>query len=441
MNKKQSITLAFSTIFLISVIGIALVPSALADGKSFYGTLYIDGSIAPAGIQITLKINNEIVSQITTKVWDDENYVFGINGSFEGSVASFFVEGYDIDQSVYISSTTGYPIDLYATTPPDSGEDPVDDGGGGSGGGGGSPPPTGGGGTTETNEDPIADAGGPYEGTTDTEIIFDGTNSSDPDGDSLTYAWDFGDGDTGDGAIVSHKYDTTGTFTVTLTVTDPSDATDDDETTATINVGNKGPTGLQFTGNETGKKGETLSYSAVATDPDDDTIKYIIDWGDGTSTEESALIGSGTSYDTTHVFDTFGIYTVTVYAEDSNGAKTGTVTLNVSIDAIPISGEISGYLGDKEGDGIYDVFIGNSVTTNVETDKNGNINIDSDDDSDWDYVYDPVNKTLTKYAESGEFDILPILGLIGLVLLAFLLFFFIYRRRGEKEDEQVPKTH
>jgi len=57
-----------------------------------------------------------------------------------------------------------------------------------------------------------------------TTITFDaGYYSYDPDGTTLTYEWDFGDGETGTGAIATHSYDEGGDFTVTLTVTDNDD--------------------------------------------------------------------------------------------------------------------------------------------------------------------------------------------------------------------------
>jgi glucose/arabinose dehydrogenase len=64
-------------------------------------------------------------------------------------------------------------------------------------------------------------------------VVFDGGGSGDPDADPLTYAWDFGDGGTGEGAVVEHRYAEPGTSAVTaiLTVTDPQGARDTTEVT------------------------------------------------------------------------------------------------------------------------------------------------------------------------------------------------------------------
>lgn len=61
---------------------------------------------------------------------------------------------------------------------------------------------------------------------TGSAIPFDATGSTDPDGGSLVYAWNYGDGATGAGALTSHVYASWGgapavsNFTVRLTVTD-----------------------------------------------------------------------------------------------------------------------------------------------------------------------------------------------------------------------------
>ena len=53
-----------------------------------------------------------------------------------------------------------------------------------------------------------------------TEYRFDGSRSSDPDNDQLTYSWDFGDGGTGSGVNTTHVYASAGSYRVTLTVSD-----------------------------------------------------------------------------------------------------------------------------------------------------------------------------------------------------------------------------
>lgn len=71
-----------------------------------------------------------------------------------------------------------------------------------------------------TNNPPIADANGPYRALVGTVVIFDGSGSSDPEDDPLTYDWAFGDGTSGSGVSPTHVYAGSGNFTVTLTVGD-----------------------------------------------------------------------------------------------------------------------------------------------------------------------------------------------------------------------------
>jgi len=53
-----------------------------------------------------------------------------------------------------------------------------------------------------------------------TSFTLRSTGARDPDGDSLSFAWNFGDGGSGTGESVTHTYTTAGAFQVTLTVSD-----------------------------------------------------------------------------------------------------------------------------------------------------------------------------------------------------------------------------
>jgi PKD repeat protein len=59
--------------------------------------------------------------------------------------------------------------------------------------------------------------------------------STDADGNIVTWAWDFGDGNTGNTQNASHIYNTAGMFVVTLTVTDNDGLQDSEQMSVTVN--------------------------------------------------------------------------------------------------------------------------------------------------------------------------------------------------------------
>jgi len=80
----------------------------------------------------------------------------------------------------------------------------------------------------------VADAGGFYQGTAGEPLLFDGQRSFDAEDKNLEYIWDFGDGTTGQGVMLSHTYMQPGTYDITLTVTDDNNTSSSDTTIATI---------------------------------------------------------------------------------------------------------------------------------------------------------------------------------------------------------------
>ena len=91
-----------------------------------------------------------------------------------------------------------------------------------------------------SNRCPAANPGGSYSGIAGVPISFDGTASADPDGDPLTYAWDFdaSNGITVDatGPMPVHPYAAAGSFTVTLTVTDNASPPCSNSATTTASI-------------------------------------------------------------------------------------------------------------------------------------------------------------------------------------------------------------
>ena len=85
------------------------------------------------------------------------------------------------------------------------------------------------------NQPPVAAINAtPTSGLAPLTVSFNGSSSSDADGTIASYSWDFGDSTNATGVTASHIYNTAGTYTARLTVTDDDGATA--STTVTIIV-------------------------------------------------------------------------------------------------------------------------------------------------------------------------------------------------------------
>src|SRR4029079_14978113 len=71
------------------------------------------------------------------------------------------------------------------------------------------------------NQAPIVNAtANPTAGPSPLTVNFSSAGTSDPENDTLTYAWTFGDGDTSTAANPVHTYVHAGQYTARLTVSD-----------------------------------------------------------------------------------------------------------------------------------------------------------------------------------------------------------------------------
>jgi PKD repeat protein len=172
------------------------------------------------------------------------------------------------------------------------------------------------------NQAPTADLNGPYNAVVGASISFDGSGSTDADGSIVSYAWDFGDGNTGSGASPTHAYQASGTFTVELTVTDDGGATNAATTTATITSAPVPPS-ADAGGPYSGVVGTAISFDGTASSDADGTIAaYAWDFGDG---------GVADGPTPTYSYSVDGTFTVTLTVTDNDGLTgidSATATIN-----------------------------------------------------------------------------------------------------------------
>jgi glucose/arabinose dehydrogenase/PKD repeat protein len=121
------------------------------------------------------------------------------------------------------------------------------------------------------NRPPVARvSANPLSGLAPLTVSFSGEASSDPEGDLLTYSWEFGDGATASGSNVEHVYQQNGRFTAVLTV---SDGTDSNFTSVPISVGHP-PSGIILSPDDgmLFRAGDDIVVEGTASDTEDGTL-------------------------------------------------------------------------------------------------------------------------------------------------------------------------
>jgi hypothetical protein len=183
---------------------------------------------------------------------------------------------------------------------------------------------------------------GPASGFVNVSYAYN-VSATDPDSDQVKYTVDWGDGknDTtalgasGWSAKVSHSWTGAGTYPVKARTTDAKGAQSAWSSPLSVVISkqyvNHPPNAPAVTGPTSGKVGVPQTYDIVGSDPDNDQVKYTVDWGDGNS--DTTPIGpSGWKSSPSHAWSAAGTYTVKAKTIDAKGLESGwSSPLSVSI--------------------------------------------------------------------------------------------------------------
>jgi hypothetical protein len=226
---------------------------------------------------------------------------------------------------------------------------------------------------------------GPSTGEAKTILTF-ASSTTDPDGDDISYQFDWGDGnlsqwsnflESGDTVSATHTWYNTGNYNISVRANDTKDKITEWSPPLSIiitpyDTSNMPPNQPSApTGVDSGHTSTTYTFYASTTDPEGDSISYQFDWGDGTLSYWSDFLPSGNIIASEHKWTEKGSYSVRVHAKDEKEATSEwSQQHRINISDIPRVGLVAEYLfngnaNDESGNGNHGTLYGNASVASV----------------------------------------------------------------------------
>ena len=171
------------------------------------------------------------------------------------------------------------------------------------------------------------------------------------------------------------------------------------------------------------------SFSTYATDPKNDYLQYRFDFGDGTISDCTKLVSSGTTLTVPYIWKNTGEYEIKAQAKDQYGLTSEwseklNIVIELDSDFDGLSDNIEIQLGSNMNDPsdvkiinineidfviisiseqtllFYNPYL--DVTSNMESNNDGTYLIDDNNDGTWNHVYNPAEGSIQKYETSSS---------------------------------------
>ena len=202
------------------------------------------------------------------------------------------------------------------------------------------------------------------------------------------------------------------------------------------------------------------SYSTSSTDPKGNLVQFRFDWGDGSISNWTSLVSSGSVSTVSHIWKNSGEYSIKSQARDqymliSSWSDPLNVTIELDSDNDQLPDNTERQLGSDPNDptdinvviindvNYYIVYADQNVIFYNSTSKNASIItsnsegkylIDDNNDDKSDYVYDPVLGSIEAYggktSEESSFEFPWLLTAVVCIITGIIFLIFIFIKTG-----------
>lgn len=261
--------------------------------------------------------------------------------------------------------------------------------------------------------------------------------STDPEGKTLKYLWEFGDGFTSTIKNPMHKFTTSGTEYVKLTVTDDEDA--EDSTIKSMKIVANIPPEADFSYSpENPKMNRDVYFTDESKDSDGYIVKWFWDFGDGTTSTQD---------NPEHQFKRGGEYTIKLTVTDDNDDNDDRIKKLKIIQTYDLTIEVKDILGLSVSNAEIELYKGGELYSSELTDGKGKLTLIEVPEGDYEIITKVIGVTTSKTCSltqslTEQIQVIMSINTIGIVggIITIVAISGFYLKRKRKPILPIEET-